>query len=394
MISIATEGLAQKPKKWAPLALGFRPFFILAAWIGLVFMLVSAGGFVTGIWHYNYFDLPLWHAHEMLFGFTIAGIAGFLLTAVRNWTGIATPSGRVLGVLVLLWLAPRFLSAVPIPPLLFALLDLSFLPILAFIIFRRVMQAGQAHNYSVPSLLMLLAFANLGIHLDVLAVYENISGPMLHLAVLGLVAMVALISGRVIPFFIGGVSGDRPQSNQLVERMAIASILIFALVNLFLPPSLAAGVAMMVALLHGVRLFGWYSKTIWLQPLLWVLWFGYAWLIAGFVLYAVSLFIGLSLIEAVHAWTIGGIGLVALGMMARVSLGHTGRKIEALFGMPLAFVLLICSALSRVGLPLINGEWLELSILLAAGCWVLAFLIFAVRYTGLLLKARIDGKEG
>lgn len=376
------------------MALGFRPFFILAAWVGLVFMLVSAGGFVAGIWHYNYFDLPLWHAHEMLFGFAIAVIAGFLLTAVRNWTGIATPTGKTLAIMVLLWLAPRLLSAVPIPPLLFALIDLTFLPLLAIVIFRRVRKAGQVRNYSVPALLILLAIANLGIHLDVLEVYENIAVPMLHLAVLGLVALVALIGGRVIPFFIGSVTGSRPEPNRLVERMAVVSIVIFALVNLFASPSLSAGVAIAVALLHGMRLLEWYSKVVWSQPMLWVLWLGYAWLVAGFLLYSVLLLAGLSLVEAVHAWTIGGIGLVALGMMARVSLGHTGRKIVALPGISLAFMLLMCSALSRVVLPLINGEWLELSILLAAGCWVIAFLIFAVRYTGLLLRARIDGKEG
>ncbi len=379
---------------WTPLALGFRPFFVLAIWFAILLMLVTSGGFLTGIWHYNYFDLPLWHAHEMIFGFSVAVIAGFLLTAVRNWTAVPTPTEGPLAVLVLVWLLPRLLSAVAIPPLLYALVDFSFLPILATVLFNCIRKAGQPHHYMIPVLLLLLACTNFGIHLDQLEVVEGIRSQMLHLAVLTLLAIIVVVGGKVFPFFIASATAERREANRVVERLALVSIFGFAMVNLLMSPLFVAVAAIAVAVLHALRLYGWYTHKIWDLPMLWVLWLGYGWLIIGFLLYAALSLFDLPLAEAIHAWTIGAVGMFTVGMMARVSLGHTGRVVAAIKWMPTAFVLLLVSAVARVVLPILNPDWLDVSIVLAASAWIMAFAITAFRYSGLLVRPRVDGKEG
>ncbi|ATX80942.1 uncharacterized protein involved in response to NO [Mariprofundus ferrinatatus] len=395
MINISNGGSVSTPKRWSPFALGFRPFFLLAGWFATLFMATSLGGFVSGIWHYNYFELSLWHAHEMLFGFGVAVIAGFLLTAVRNWTGLATPSGLPLALLVLLWLAPRVLSAVPMPAMIFALLDMLFLPVLALLIYLRVKQAKQPHNYSVPALLLLLAVANAGIHLDLLGQLPGVSSGMLHLGVLTFVAIIVLIGGRVVPFFIGSATASQAGSKRWIEKAALPSVMLFAGVNLLLPvDGLVAVLAVAVGLLHAKRMQQWYVASIWKEPMLWVLYLGYAWLVAGFFFYAAALMFNLPLTEAVHAWTVGAIGAFTLGMMARVSLGHTGRPVQALPWMPAGFILIVAAAFARVVMPLINPAWLDSIVMFSATCWIIAFLIFAIRYSMLLLKPRLDGKEG
>ena len=394
-IPMVKSALPDQPKGWAPLALGFRPFFLLAGWFAILLMATSLGGFVTGIWHYNYFDLSLWHAHEMLFGFTVAVIAGFLLTAVRNWTGIPTPSGWPLALLVLLWLMPRFVSAIPVPPELFALLDMLFLPLLALMIFLNLKRAKQPRNYPVPALLLLLAASNAGIHLDQLGLFEGFITPMLHLAVLTTVAIVVLIAGRVLPFFIGKTTGGQTDAIRIVEKLALPSILIFAAINLLLPyPLLVAIMAMAVAVLHALRMQRWYRPGIWQEPMLWVLYLGYGWLVAGFLFYAVALLLDINLGHALHGWTIGAVSMFTLGMMARVALGHTGRPIRVLPWMAASFGLMVIAACVRVLLPMIASQWLEIAVLISGSCWIVAFLLFAMRYSMLLLRPRLDGKEG
>lgn len=394
-IPMVKSALPDQPKGWAPFALGFRPFFLLAGWFGLLFMVTSLGGFLTGIWHYNYFDLSLWHAHEMLFGFVVAVVAGFLLTAVRNWTGIATPTGWPLALLVLLWLLPRLLSALPVTRELFALLDMLFLPVLAVVLFLNLRRAEQSRNYSVPVLLMLLAITNGAIHLEQLAYLEGYTEPMLHLAIVTVLAVIVLIGGRVMPFFIGSATGEKRGSIAWVESMALPSVLMFAVINLLLPQAgLVALVALMVAIIHAIRLASWYVNAIWRQPMLWILWLAYLWLVAGFLLYAASLLFGWPLTEALHAWSIGAVSMFILGMMARVSLGHTGRPVQPLSWMPVAFLLLIIACFARVLMPILNPAWLQYAVVISALCWSLAFLVFAFRYSALLLRPRVDGKEG
>lgn len=382
--------------RWAPLALGFRPFFLAGGWSAVLLMLLFLVGYMSGLWQSNYYDFSLWHAHEMLFGFTMAVIAGFLLTAVRNWTGLDTPTGKALGWLAALWLAPRLLSAMPlIPPALLAILDILFLPVLAVVLGRVLYKAGLTKNYIVPALLLLMCGANIAIHLEILGLVDDIARPAIRLMLNLVMVLVVLLSGRVVPFFIGGALGARPETVPMVERFAIASVFVFAVAELFLSDTwIAALVALAAAILHTFRLRSWYQPGLWTQPMLWVLYLGYSWLVVGFFLHALADLSLIDRLQAVHAFTVGAIGTFTIGMMARVSLGHSGRRIEALPWMTAAFALVFAATFFRVIMPLLLPDFSDWFIIAAASCWVLAFAIFGLRYSAILMRPRSDGRPG
>jgi uncharacterized protein involved in response to NO len=392
---IKNIGPSEQPR-WAPLALGFRPFFFVAGWIAVLLMLVFLGGYSTQDWQGNYFELRLWHAHEMLFGFTVAVIAGFLLTATRNWTGLATPTGKTLGVLVGLWLAPRLLSAVPlIPAPLFAVIDMLFLPALAFALAGVLRKAGQSRNYIMPAILLLMSAVNMVIHLEILGIVEDIAGLATQLMLHLVVALIVLMAGRVVPFFIGSAVGSRPETLPLIERYALASAFLFAVTELLaLDTWLSAVVAMAVAILHALRLKSWYQPGLWQQPMLWVLYLAYGWLVIGFFLHSLADLMLIDRIQAVHAFTVGAIGTITMGMMARVSLGHSGRRVQALPWMVAAFILVLTAAFVRVVLPLLWPDHMDLFIYAAGACWICAFMIFGIRYSAILMRPRVDGQPG
>ncbi|GAV20239.1 hypothetical protein MMIC_P1203 [Mariprofundus micogutta] len=381
--------------KWTPLALGFRPFFLLGIWFAVLLILTSLGGFASGIWHYNYFDLPLWHAHEMVFGYAVAVIAGFLLTSVRNWTGLATPSGKSLLLLVLLWLAPRLLSAVSlIPATAFALLDMLFLPVLATVLGKLIVKSKQPRNYPIPLLLLLLALCNAAIHLNVLGFIENRSSQAIQISVLAIIAIIVVIAGRVVPFFMQRGIGIKPESNALIEKLALPSVLLVAASIAIGNDWLIINASLLTGLIHGIRLISWFDRTVFKEPMLWILHAGYAWLVTGFLLYAIALLMDLATMHAVHAWTVGAIGLFTLGMITRVALGHTGRPIHALKWIPTAFILLFFASLVRVFLPVIQADLLDTAVHISATCWIVGFIIVGLRYSSILMQARTDGKPG
>jgi len=394
-IQMSGEDKKPEPKKWAPLALGFRPFFLLGIWFAVLLMIASLAVFAAGIGPYNYFTPSLWHGHEMVFGYATAVIAGFLLTAARNWTGLPTPSGTSLALLVLLWLAPRLLSAMPfLPAAAFALLDMLFLPVLAVVLGRVILKAKQAHNYPVPLLLLLLSLCNMGVHLDVLGFAEAAAAPVMQVAVIIIIALIVLIAGRVVPFFMQGPIGRRPADHKLIERMALPSVLLVAVAVVIANPWLSMMAALIAALVHGIRLYIWFDRAILAHPMLWVLHAGYAWLVAGFLIYGVAVFMDMAIMQALHAWTVGAIGLFTLGMMARVALGHTGRRIESLPWVVPAFMLLFLATCMRVILPLISPHLLNIAVPISAAFWIAAFMIIGIRYSAILLRARLDGKPG
>jgi len=394
-IQIGTDEQTPEPKQWAPLALGFRPFFLLGIWSAAVLMLVSTIGFSGQIWHDNYFDLPLWHAHEMVFGYATAVIAGFLLTSVRNWTGLPTPTGTALALLVLLWLAPRLLSAVPLlSPPAFALLDSLFLPLLAFILFKPILKAKQPHNFPIPLLILMLGVCNAAIHMEALGQLEAVSSQAMQIAVITIIALITVVAGRVVPFFMQRTIGERPAENKLIEKLALPSVLLFAATIALDNGWLIVNTAFLTALVHAVRLISWFDIKAMREPMLWVLLAGYAGLVAGFIMYGLALILDFSTVQALHAWTIGAIAMFTLGMMTRVGLGHTGRPVQALRWIPAAFVLMFIATLSRAFLPLFDPELLDSAIIISATCWIVAFTIIGIRYTSILLRPRPDGKAG
>lgn len=385
-------------KGFAPFALGFRPFFLAAGLSGLMLMLVWLS-VLGGVTRENiYYPEMYWHAHEMLFGFVAAVAAGFLLTAVRNWTGIQTLRYTPLALLTLLWLLGR-LAPLPffhLPGWLIALIDLSFLPVVAISIAIPVRAKAQKSNYIFSILLLLMAVANLLTHLQFLGYTQHTANIGISLMLYLIVALIMVMGGRVIPFFSErGVTGLQVQSWPLIEKLAPYSIAAVVLLAPVLPNSMViVPVALFAAMVHGIRLYGWYGKKIWAVPMVWILQLGYLWLVIGLLFLA---FVPLALIPrefAVHALTTGGIGLITMGMMARVALGHSGREIAASRLVFWAFVLVSLVPVFRVLLPLLIPTWYLQSIILSGWLWCLAFLLFVLVYFPILIRPRVDGQPG
>ncbi len=387
---------ASPPAGYAPFALGFRPFF-LSAGIYTVLMvalwlLVLRGGLDSGA-------LPplVWHGHEMLFGYTVAVIAGFLLTAAQNWTGIRTPSGPPLAALFVLWLAGRLGFLIPgLPVELVALVDLAFLPVLTLTLAWPIMKARQLHNAPFPVMLLALTAANALVHGEALGWASGAASLGLHLAAYVIVTMIVMMGGRVIPSFTDNKLRTRARRWKTIEILVTAATLAALLAALIAPVSpVTALLAALAAIVHAIRLAGWYTNKFWPVPLLWILHLGYAWIPIGFALLALSA-AGLDAAagSALHAFTTGSIGVLTLGMMARVSLGHSGRQLESALLMTWAFVAINLAALIRVALPLFFPS-LYLQGMAASGLlWMAAFGLFAAIYTPILLRPRVDGKPG
>jgi len=397
MALIPVEDLQKRPPLtgWAPFALGFRPFFLAAGVFAVLLMalwlLVLRGSLELGE-----LSPQVWHGHEMLFGFAVAVIAGFLLTAAQNWTGIPMLSGPPLAALFLLWLAGRLGFLVPgLPVEWVALVDLAFLPAVALMLAVPIIKARQLNNAPFPVMLLVLASANALIHLDTLG-WTDTAALGLHLATYVVVTMMVMMGGRVIPSFTDNKLHTRARRWKTIEILAPAATVGALLAALVAPYSpVTALFAAIAAAVHGIRLAGWYTHQFWSVPLLWILHLGYAWIALGFALLALSAAgISAAAVSSLHAFTAGGIGVLTLGMMARVSLGHTGRVLEPASLMTRAFVAINLAALLRVVLPLIFPGVYAQSMTAAGLLWMAAFGLFVVVYAPMLLRPRVDGKPG
>lgn len=379
-------------------ALGFRPFFLLASLFAIATMADWLLMYLGGADAANYYGGIDRHPHEMIFGYTAAVVAGFLLTAVRNWTGIPTATGGSLAGLAAVWLAARIMPFFPhaLPPLLIAIVDLAFIPALAAVLAVPLVRAGQKHNLIFLPILAALAAANLLVHLQELGYTAASARPGIFLGLDLIVLVIVIIGGRVIPFFTErAVAGAAPKRRPMIEWLSPISALAFAIADLALPNSLLAGaLAALAAIANGVRLSGWYTSRFWKVPLLWVLHLGYAWVVVGFVLRALAAVGAVAPEFTIHAFTVGGIGVLTLGMMARVSLGHTGRPLKPAPAVALAFALMNAAALVRGLLPVVLPQIFPHLIALSGALWIAAFAIFLAVYAPILTRPRIDGEPG
>jgi uncharacterized protein involved in response to NO len=386
---------ALPPKGLATFALGFRPFFSLAALSGLLLMLLWLTLWQAAIPVTHYGSIG-WHSHEMLFGYAVAVIAGFLLTAVRNWTGIDTLNGTPLALLAILWLLGRLAPFVPaVPQAAIVLLDLSFLPLLAIAIFRPLMDAENRINRVFLPLLIAMAIANLLVHLESLGISRT-GRQGVELMINLIVLLMIMVSGRVLPFFTEkAINGAAPRFSLLRERLTFTAIGMWIGLQLFLPiPWLLAPAALAVAITQTWRLTDWHHPHIWRIPILWVLFTGMIWLVVGFLLKSLAI-AGLYADNlATHAITAGAIGVLTFGMMARVSLGHTGRQITPSRPIVFSFILLNLSVLARVFGPAILQDRYPLWILLSGIGWASCYLLFTLANIRLLNTPRIDGRKG
>ena len=379
-------------------ALGFRTFFFLAGLSAL--LLISLwNNIYDGRLHTDlYFPSVYWHAHEMLLGYATAVIAGFLLTAVKNWTGRDTTTPDQLAALGLLWLYGRitpFYSEL-IPDVLIAAIDFAFLPWLAWLISRPLLATANYRNLIFVVMLMLMAIGNGLLHLEILGVTDNTGWQGITLVVMVILSMILVLAGRVFPFFTErGLKGVMAIRNPVFDIAGVAfAVVSFGLVLLGVKGALLASVAVLALLANLVRVWGWYNPKIWYVPLLWVLYLGYAWILLGFAMLALSAYGVVSYSVTLHAFTVGGIGVITLGMMARVALGHTGRALKASNAIAVAFVLINLAALFRVLLPSIFPAGYDTWLLISSYIWLAAFALFFLVYSPILSTPRVDGQPG
>ncbi len=379
------------------LRLGFRPFFLLGtllAALAVPLWIAALQGWPlpapTGGW-------LAWHRHELVFGFAGAIIAGFLLTAVQTWTGRPGLSGRPLALLAGLWLLARLSWWLPSAwPLL--LCNLAFLLAVAAVMAQQLLAVRQRRNYPIVLVLGLLAGADLLTLLGVLQQHEAWQRQGSHAAIWLVAAMMTLIGGRVIPFFtqrgLGRVEMVRPWPwldwSLLIGTLLVA--LLTAAGGLLQPSWFGAALLLALGLGHGVRLLRWFDRGLLQVPLLWSLHLAYAWLVAACLGLALWHWGGPgSSSQALHALTVGSMAGLILAMLARVSLGHTGRPLQLPKGFASAFLLLNLAALLRVlgvSVSYLPALWL------AALCWGLAFAQFLYCYGPMLCRTRVDGHPG
>ena len=387
-------------KKFALFNLGFRPFFLGAG----IFAVVS-----IALWIYVYFfhgsasithiTISQWHAHEMLYGYGMAVVAGFLLTAVKNWTGIQTLYGKPLMALFMLWCAARllFLFGTAFLPWA-AAADMLFGLFLIGAIARPIIKAKQWKQLAVVSKVILLWVGNLVFYLGC---YGILTSGMLYAingAALLFISLILMIGRRVIPFFIERGVEEKIQLKQYKWLDAcILAVFIALFINvIFIQIANATSVlAWSLFALNGYRLRNWHTAGIWHVPLLWSLYLS-AWLInVGFLFYGLQAQYGSLSILTLHLFTIGGIGLMTLGMMSRVALGHTGRDIrKPSHWMGFAFAGIVASVVFRSLVPMLSTQHYANWVLISAIFWVLSFAIFAAVYAPILLKPRTDGAFG
>ena len=369
--------------------LGFRPFFLGA----LLHALLSIGHWL-GAWSLGWWAaLPLAHAHEMIFGYAGAVIAGFLLTAIGNWTGLQTLHGAPLAALFSGWLAARLLwlaglgghAATAAADLLFGL---GLLAAAAW----PIVQARQWRQWSVLLLLAALTAANAaGYALPAGATHATL------LAGLYLTVMLTLVMlRRVLPFFIErAITGAALRQRPWLDAALLGGFAVFALADVAGWRWPATLLAAALAPLFVLRLRDWHHPRLWQRPLLWVLYLGQAAFAAGLALHAAQDLAALPPALSLHAFAYGGLGLLTAGMMARVILGHTGRSVlEPPDGVCVVFTLLTAGAVARVLLPLLHAPLTVAWVLAAQLFWLLAFTLLLVLYARMLWQPRTDGRPG
>ncbi len=383
------------------LRLGFRPFFLAAGGFGVVGMLV---------WFLSYqlqrafpfAGLPpvTWHAHEMIFGYSMAVIAGFLLTAVFNWTGRHTVRGVPLLLMFFFWLAARLLLVAGEPAYLLAAagFDLLFAIMLVVGLAIPIVRTRKWGNLFIVLKIGLLLGSNLVFYMGVTGKLEQGVYWGLYSGLYLILALILTLSRRVLPFFIERGVGYplELRNSKLVDISSLFLFLSLWIMDMLWPNGLGVGIlAALLSVLHLWRLIGWYSRGIWSKPLLWVLYIAYAALISGFILKALVYFAGLSPYFAVHAFSVGAIGMMTLGMMARVTLGHTGRNVfEPPSQLVWIFALLLIAFVVRVFVPMLVSQHYELWIGISQWAWILAFSGFFLLYLPMLVRPRVDGQDG
>lgn len=374
---------------------GFRPFFFFGALYSVI-SLALWGVFYAGYVMPPYFmlDAVSWHAHEMIYGFAMAIVAGFLLTAVANWTGGAPARQMHLAGLCLLWLLGRVVMHFDfgLPAWAIIAVESAFIPALALSLAIPLLRSWNKRNFIFLTLLSILFACDLWFLL-------TINMAALHVALMMILIMISLIGGRIIPAFTvaalrrkGIEAYQTPQMKMditaLASLVAVALCLVFAKDTPFL--GIAAGVS---CLIHGLRMRHYHTLKTFDDPLVWILHAGYGWLVVGLGLLALTGFGLLSVTAVIHALTAGSIGSMILGMICRVTLGHTGRELKVGTLTTLSFFAIQVTAIARVFGPILMPDHMNEWIIGSAALWSLCFAAYLWVYSPMLFAARPDGRE-
>lgn len=374
-------------------ALGFRIFFVLAAASGFGLMLFWQLVRLDGLQLAGITNVIAWHRHEMVFGYAAAVIAGFLLTAVRNWTGKHTPDGPWLAALAGVWLLARLSPLLDFPPLAYLLFDLAFWAGLLAGLFPALISSTNRNK------VFLLLVALLGVacglsHLGNLNYDYAVLGQQAAYAGLDLVlAIILIIGGRVLPFFIQrGLNQNMQKRSALVEKLLPFALAIYLALNFFAPYSaITAAYLVLFGLLLTLNLITWHQAGLWKNSLLWTLYIAYAFIGLGFFLTAAGKLGWVSIYMGIHSFAVGGIGLLTLSMMCRVGLGHTGRVLRPAKTTQVALVLMLAAAIMRVFVAEVQPI---MAYKASAGLFMLSLLLFLVIYLPILATPRPDGRAG
>ncbi len=376
--------------------LGFRPFFalgalasilLLAAWLGNQAGLVMTPGPLPPLY---------WHAHEMVYGFAAAIIAGFVLTASQSWSGIRGVHGARLRLLVAVWLLARVLLLTPAPLPLIAVVDLAFLPLVGVSLWPYLKDPELKAERILFVLIAALLAGNVMVHAELLGWTSETALRGVRLGVHAIVLVILFIGGRVIPFFTeSSIAKAQPRTRPRVEWSSHGAAWAFVLAHLVAPTSpVTAALAFVAALGNLVRLAGWQVRRVRRIPLLWVLHASYLWLVVGFALSGLASLGVVATTYPLHAFTVGGIGAVIHGMISRVSLGHTGRRLHPSAWTVAGFVAIHLAGVTRVFAPLVHPPLQPAAIQASGALWIAAYGLFLAVYGPMLLAARVDGEPG
>jgi uncharacterized protein involved in response to NO len=345
--------------------------------------------------HLDGISMFQWHAHEMLYGYAMAVIAGFLLTAAWNWTGERTATGAGLAWIFFPWLLARLLMAAGTPYLLYAATaDVFFILALGFATGRPIVRARQKRQIPVMIIVLLLALANLAFYLGAAGLWEQGVQLGIYGGLYIVLGMVLFMGRRVIPFFTQrGLDYPVELKNSRLNDIATFILYPLFLLSEVLFPQNAAGALLAAALLvsNSIRVNGWHTLGIWQKPLLWGLFAAFLMINLGFLLRALSVLTGIPDYLHVHAFTVGGIGIVTLSMMARVTLGHTGRNVhQAPNIMTLLLLSMVVTTTVRVFFPLADPQNYQLWITAAGALWIASFTLFSIIFIPMLSGPRVD----
>jgi len=406
--TVKVEDPFEKPTdsvgKFALFNYGFRPFFFFAGLFGCMSILVWVGLYAGHMKMDLTSPAVLWHAHEMLFGYTAAAIAGFFLTVIPNWTSAKAQKGPVLVFLTVLWLLGRVAEwgqgSVPYGWVMAA--DMAFLIALTGVVVRPLVNPQYRRQFIFVLILACLILGNAMTHLSVLGITafgQDLGERGITLALDAVLVLIAIMGGRVTPSFTSSFLGHNDPKIKVIQNPALDRAVmlvtwgVLVVDQVWAASVLSGGVYLIAAAFHLWRLSGWQGWRTLSNPILWVLHLGYLWLVVGLAMKGLADFEIIDSAGALHILTIGAVGTMTLAIMSRASLGHTGRVLKVHALIVVAYVLLSLAAVLRIAVSWLPDYSLEL-VMASGSLWAVAFFLFFVIYAPILSGPRKDGRPG